>query len=69
MKQWEVGSSEQGVFKSKINFEKAQKYTDEVCLCLGVDDVTPGIYGVEQPKEVRKCKPFVYSGKPLLSMT
>ena len=45
------------------------KYTDEVRLCLGVAIVAPVADGVEQPKEVRRCKPFVYSGKTLLIMT
>ena len=38
-------------------------YTDEICLCLSVDVVTPVIDGVEQPQEGRRCKPFVYSVK------
>ena len=38
-------------------------------MCLGVADVTPLIDGVEQPQEGRRCKPFIYSGKALLSMT
>ena len=45
------------------------KYTDKVCLCLGVSDVTPVIDGVEQPQKGRSCKHFIYSGKMLLSMT
>ena len=38
-------------------------------MCLGVAVVTLIIDGVEQPKEGIRCKPFVYSGKMLLSMT
>ena len=44
------------------------KYTDEIRLSLGVAVVTPVVDGVEQPKEGRRCTPFVYSGKTLLSI-
>ena len=54
--------------REKVNLMKC-KYTDEVRLCLGVSVVTPIICGVEQPQEGRRCKPFIYSGKTLLSMT
>ena len=54
--------------REKVTLTKC-KYTNEFRLCLGVSVVTPGIDGVEQPQEVRRCKPFVYSGKTLLIMT
>ena len=54
--------------QDKSSYEKI-KYTDKVCLCLGVSVVTPVIDGVEHFQEGRRCKPFVYSGKMLLSMT
>ena len=54
--------------REKVTFTKC-KYTDKVCMCLSVAIVTPVGDGVEQPQEGRRCKPFVYAGKTLLSMT
>ena len=54
--------------KEKVTVMKC-KYMDEVRLCLGVAVVTPVIDSVEQPMEGRRCKPFVYSGQTLLSLT
>ena len=53
--------------REKVTLTKC-KYTDKVHLCLGFSVVTPIIDGVEQPQEDRRCKPFVHSGKTLLSM-
>ena len=53
--------------REKITLVKF-KYTDKVRLCLGVAVVTPVIDGVGQPQEGRRCKPFIYSGKKLLSV-
>ena len=53
--------------REKVTLTKC-KYTDEVRLCLSVAVVNPIIDGVEQPQEGRRCKPFIYSGKILLSM-
>ena len=53
--------------REKVTLTKC-KYTHEFHLCLGAAFVTPVIDGVEQPQEVRRCKPFVCSVKTLLSM-
>ena len=54
--------------REKVALKKC-KYKDELRLFLGVTAVTPVIYGVEQPREIRRCKPFVISRTTLLSMT
>ena len=54
---------------SRENFTLMKcKYTDKVCLCLGVSMVTTGIDGVEKPQEGRRWTYFDYSGKMLLIM-
>ena len=57
-----------GTYSREKNTLVKFKYTDKVRLCLGVAVVTPVIDGVEQPQEGRRWKPFIYSGKTLLSM-
>ena len=67
-KNGKLGVSNGAYSREKLTLTKC-KYTYEFHMCLGVAFVTHIIDGVEQPQEGRRCKPFVYLGKTLFSMT
>ena len=46
---WKLDVSNGKYSRVKVTLTKC-KYTEKVRLCLGVDVVTPGIDGVEQPQ-------------------
>lgn len=60
---------EHGLYSEEPVCQTKCKYTDEVRLCLGVAVVTPkDKNGNHLPREGRRCKPFSYTGKTLLSI-